>query len=366
ADVGALVVRGAVDGRTVAVLLEVAHAGRETAGGARHGDVVGGALVGDAVADLVDVADARGGPADVGALGVRRAVDARAVAVFLEVTDAGRETAGRAGGDDVVGRPAVADTVAALRHVADTGRGPADRRALRIVRARGARPGACLGDVADAGGRTTRGTAGDEAVGRTAVADAVAALGDVADASGGPADRRALGIIRARGARPGAGLRDVADAGRCPTYGAAGRETVGGAGVADAVAGFRQVAEAGRWPADGGALGVVRAAVADPVAALGQVADTSRGPADGRALGVVRARGARPRARLRDVADAGGRATRGAAGDEAVGRTAVADAVAALGQVADAGRRPADRRALGVVRARGARPGAGLRDVADA
>src|SRR5439155_465277 len=275
ADGGALGVRGAVDARTVAVLLEVAHAGRETAGGARHGDVVGGALVGDAVADLVDVADARGGPADVGALVVGRAVDGRAVAVLLEVADAGREPARRAGGDDVVGRTAVADTVAALRHVADTGRGPADRRALRIVRARGARPGACLGDVADAGGRTTRGTAGDEAVGRTAVADAVAALGDVADASGGPADRRALGIIRARGARPGAGLRDVAEAGGRATGRTAGDEAVG------------------------------RAAVADPVAALGQVADTSRAPADGRALGVVRARGARPRARLRDVADAG-------------------------------------------------------------
>src|SRR5205807_606584 len=126
-------------------------------------------------------------------------------------------------------------------------------------------------------------------------------------------DRRALGIVRACGARPGAGLRNVADAGRRPTGGAAGGEAVGGAGVADAVA------------------------------ALGQVADAGRRPADGRALGVVRARGARPRARLRDVADAGGRATRGAAGDEAVGRTAVADAVAALGQVADTGRRPADR-----------------------
>src|SRR5206468_3408623 len=190
------------------------------------------------------------------------------------------------------------------------------RRALRIVRARGARPGACLGDVADAGGRTTRGTAGDEAVGRTAVADAVAALGDVADASGGPADRRALGVIRARGARPGAGLLDVADAGGRPTGGAAGGEGVGGAGVADAVAALGHVAQAGRGPADGGAL---------------RVRGTGR---------------ARPGALLRDIADAGGRATGRTARDEAVRRAAVADPVAALGQVADTGRGPGDGRAL--------------------
>src|SRR5207247_1520296 len=319
-----------------AVLLEVADAGREPARGAGDGNVVGGAIVGDAIADLVDVADTGGGPADGGVLGVGGAVDARAVAVLPEVADAGRETAGRAGGGHVIGRTVVGDAVAAFCHVAETGRGPAHRRALRIVRARGARPGACLGDVADAGGRTTRGTAGDEAVGRTAVADAVAALGDVADASGGPADRRALGIIRARGARPGAGLRDVADAGRCPTYGAASRETVGGAGVAHAVTGFRHVTEAGRRPADR------------------------------RALRVVRARGARPAAGLLDVADAGGRPTRGAAGGEGVGGAGVADAVAALGHVAQAGRGPADGGALRVRGTGRARPGALLRDIADA
>src|SRR5439155_1730842 len=159
------------------------------------------------------VADTGRGPADRGALRVGRAVDPRAVAVFLEVTDAGRETAGRAGGDDVVGRTAVADTVAALRHVADTGRGPADRRALRIVRARGARPGACLRDVAGAGGRTTGGAGGGERIGGTAVADTVAALGHVAQAGRGPADGGALRVRGTGRARPGALLRDVADAG---------------------------------------------------------------------------------------------------------------------------------------------------------
>src|SRR5439155_18298638 len=98
ADGGALGVDRAVDARAVAVLLEVADAGREAARGAGAGDVIGGAIVGDAVADVVEVADTGGGPADGGALGVRRAVDARPVAILLEVTDAGRETAGRAGG----------------------------------------------------------------------------------------------------------------------------------------------------------------------------------------------------------------------------------------------------------------------------
>src|SRR5205807_2474580 len=190
------------------------------------------AIVGDAVADLVDVADTRGGPADVGALDVDRAVDACAVAVFLEVADAGREAARGAGSGDVIGGAtvgdtvadvvevtdagrgtaggapagyvvsgaAVADAVAALRHVADAGGGAAHRRALDVVRARDARAGARLREVAGAGGRTTRGAAGNEAVGGTAVADPVAALGDVADAGRRPADGRALGIVRARGA----------------------------------------------------------------------------------------------------------------------------------------------------------------------
>src|SRR5207248_2038889 len=100
---GALHVRGTVDARAVAVLLEVANAGRRAARSAGGGDVIGGAAVGDAVADLVEVTDTGGGPADGGALDVDRAVDARAVAVLLEVADAGGEAARSAGAGDVIG-----------------------------------------------------------------------------------------------------------------------------------------------------------------------------------------------------------------------------------------------------------------------
>src|SRR5207253_5368322 len=112
------------------------------------------------------------------------------------VADAGCPATRDAGGDEAVGRTGVADAVAALRHVADTGQGPADGRALGVVRARGARPGAGLRDVAHAGGRAARDAAGDEAVGGAVVADAVAALRHVADTGRGPADR---GALRVRG-----------------------------------------------------------------------------------------------------------------------------------------------------------------------
>src|SRR5207244_2270906 len=125
----------------------------------------------------------------------------------LEVADAGRETAGGAGGGEPIRGTAVADAVAALRHVADAGGGAAHSRALGVVRARGARPGARLRKVADAGGRATRGAAGNEAVGGTGVADAVAALRHVAEAGRGPADRRALGVGRGGGGRTGARRR---------------------------------------------------------------------------------------------------------------------------------------------------------------
>src|SRR5207302_5854691 len=122
---------------------------------------------------------------------------------------------GREGG----GRPAVAHGVAALGDVAEAGRRAADRRALGVVRAGRARSGAGLGDVADAGGRATRGARGDEAVGGTVVADAVAALRHVADTCGRTADGGALRIGRARRARPGAGFLDVADAGDGTAHG---------------------------------------------------------------------------------------------------------------------------------------------------
>src|SRR5205823_4158955 len=237
-----------------------------------------------------------------------------------DVADAGRCPTYGAAGRETVGGAGVAHAVTGFRHVTEAGRCPADGRALGVVRACGARPAAGLLDVADAGGRPTRGAAGGEGVGGAGVADAVAALGHVAQAGRGPADGGALRVRGTGRARPGALLRDIADAG--------GRAT-------------------GRTARD---EAVRRAAVADPVAALGQVADTSRGPADGRALGVVRARGARPRARLLDVADAG----RGPAHGGALGvvRARGARTRACLLDVADAGRGTADR-ARGLDRARG-------------
>src|SRR5207245_1020493 len=119
----------------VAVFLEVADAGRGAAGRAGADERVGGAIVGDAVARLVDVTDARGRAAQGGALRVGGAVDARAVAVLVEVADAGREAAGRAGRRHVIGGTVVGDAVTAFVEVADARRSPAHGRALRVVRA---------------------------------------------------------------------------------------------------------------------------------------------------------------------------------------------------------------------------------------
>src|SRR5205823_3531507 len=356
---GALRVGRAVDARAVAVLLEVADAGREAAWGAAAGDVIGGAIVGDAVADVVEVADTGGGPADGGALDVRRAVDGRAVAILLEVTHAGRETAGSAAGGDIIGGAIVGDTVADLVDVADTGGGPADGGALDVRRAVDARAVAVLIEVADAGREAARGAGAGDVIGGAIVGDTVADLVDVADTGGGPADGGTLGVGRAVDPRAVAVFLQVTHAGR-QTAGGAGRgDVIGRAVVGDAVADLRDVADTGGGPARRGALGVrgavdrrpvavflevtdagretaggagggnviSGAVVADAVAALRHVADAAGRAADRRALGVVRARGARPGARLRKVADAGGRPARGAAGNEAVGRTAVADAI---------------------------------------
>src|SRR5205823_3299511 len=154
ADGGALGVGGAVDARAVAVLLEVADAGRGAARGAGGGDVIGGTIVRDAVADLPDVAETGGGPADGGALRVWGAVDARAVAVLLEVADAGREAAGGAAGSDVIGGAIVGDAVADFAAVADSGGGPADGGALGVGGAVDARAVAVLLEVTHAGRET--------------------------------------------------------------------------------------------------------------------------------------------------------------------------------------------------------------------
>src|SRR5439155_1015407 len=168
------------------------------------------------------------------ALGVGRAVDAGPVAVLLEVADASREAARRAGSGNRVGRAVVRDAVAAVIDVTDACRRAAHRRALDVVRTAGTRSGALLVDVADAGGGATRGPGGDEAVGGAAVADAVAALRHVADPCRCTADGRALRIRRARRARSGAGLLDVAHPCGGATDGAGSLDRAGG-GAAVAV-----------------------------------------------------------------------------------------------------------------------------------
>src|SRR5207253_1022394 len=120
------------------------------------------------------------------------------------------------------------------------------------------------------------------------------------------------------------------------------------AGRGRAVAGLGDVAGPGRGAADGASGGhLIRGAgVVHAVAALGDVAGAGRRPADGRALLVRRAARARPRAVPRRVADAARGPAHDGCGGQRVGRAVVARAVAALGDVAWAGRRAADPRAL--------------------
>src|SRR5436305_1646184 len=79
-------------------------------------------------------------------------------------------------------------------------------RALRVRRPVDARPGAALGQVADALGGPALDVRRVELVRRAVVADAVALLGDVADARGSAALRRALRVGRTLDARAGAVL----------------------------------------------------------------------------------------------------------------------------------------------------------------
>src|SRR5205823_3764027 len=168
----------------------------------------------------------------------------------------------------------VGDAVAALGDVAVAGGRTADCRALHIGGTRGLRARAELGHVAGARGRAAlggrrlegvggaggagagaelrliagarRGTALDgrclEAVGRAVVGDAVAALGHVAAARGGAADRRALRVGRTEAARPGAELGGVAGSGRGTAFGRRRLEGVGGASGARAGAELGDVA----------------------------------------------------------------------------------------------------------------------------
>src|SRR5439155_749612 len=130
---------------------------------------------------------------------------------------------------------------------------------------------------------------------------------------------------------------------------------------------LRYVADPGRGAALGrGRLeGVGRAVVREAVAALGEVAGARRRPADRCALRVVGAIGAAPRAELGHVADPGRGAALGRARLEGVGRTVVRGPVAALGDVAGARRGPADGRALRVGGAAGGASRAELGHIAN-
>src|SRR5262249_20162396 len=152
-------------------------------------------------------------------------------------------------------RTAVVHAVAALGKVAVARRRTADARALRIRRARGARPGAVLRRVAAA----RRGTA---------------------------LERRGLeDIVRAGGARSGARLRDVADARRA----AAGRAPVPRRMLTGSVRPIALIERADVAVVGTGGAGrflCIRGARRTGAgAALGEIALTRSGAADGPGVG---------------------------------------------------------------------------------
>src|SRR5262249_17998281 len=155
--------------------------------------------------------------------------------------------AGDARGEIPVNRAVVAHPVAGLGRVAQVGRRPADRRALGIGRTRGAGAAAEIGDVAEARSGAALGGRRQEAVGR------------------------------ARGAAAGAELGLIARAGDGPALRAAVLEAVRGAVVGHAVAGLGHVARAGARPADARALGVGGTGCARPRARLGGCAGARPG-----------------------------------------------------------------------------------------
>src|SRR5207249_3831722 len=341
-------VGGAVGGRARAEVIHVAHAGRGAARGGRRLEVVGGAVVVDAVTALGDVAYAGGGPALGSALGVGGAVSGRARAEVVHVAHAGRGAAGRGPGREGVGRAVVVEAVAAIGAVAGAGGGAARGRALGRGRAVGGGARAEVVHVAHAGRGAAHGGRGLEVVGGEVVMDAIAAFGVVAGAGGGPALGRALGVGRAVGGRARAEVVRVAHAGRGAAQGGRGLEVVGGTVVVDAVAALGVVAGTGGGPALGRAVGVGGAGPGRAGAEVVRVAHPGRRAAEGGGRlevvgGAVRG-GAR--AEVVHVAHARRRPAEGSVGGEGVRRTVVVDAVAALGHVAHARHGPAHRRAL--------------------
>ena len=132
-------------------------------------------------------------------------------------------------------------------------------------------------------------------------------------------------------------------------------------------AGLGRVASAGRDPTHGAHRleRIRRAVIVRAVAALGDVARAGRRAAHVGSLHVGRASGGRAGARLGDVAGAGGGAALGSRRLEGVARARVVRPVAALGNITGTRRRTADVRPLRVRRAGAGRAGAGFRGVTD-
>src|SRR5439155_1459890 len=193
--------------------------------------------------------------------------------------------------------------------------------------------------------RAEDGRGGLERVRRAVVGDTVAALGHVTVAGYRPADRRALLVGGARGARIRARLRDVTHAGGGPALEAGGLQDVGRAAVAHPVAQLRDVAAAGRRPADPGVLAVGGAACVTAGARLGRVARPGCRPAP-RRRGLERggrARAVAARTELGLVAWADGPAAFERRGLEPIGGAAAARAGAEFRHVAGTRGRAAER-----------------------
>src|SRR5207244_6575782 len=116
-----------------------------------------------------------------------------------------------------------------------------DGGALRVARTVRRGAGAGLRRVADAARWAAHGPRGNEGVGRADVGGPVAELGDVARPDGRPADAAALHVGRTGRARAGAGLGRIAAAGRGTADRARRCERVGRTVVADAVAALRRL-----------------------------------------------------------------------------------------------------------------------------
>src|SRR5581483_3175355 len=199
----ALLVRWAGRVRPVARFRGVADAGGGATRSTRRLDGVGRTRVGGAVAALGDVADVRRRAAHCRALRVRRAHVRAAVARLVEIAGSRGGAADRPRRLELVGGAVVGHAVAALVGVAAPGARPADGGALRVGRTRGAHSVAALGLIADARHGAALGARRDDLTARVAAPAAVAGLRVVGHAVAADAlahhldalDRRVFGAV---------------------------------------------------------------------------------------------------------------------------------------------------------------------------